>query len=472
MTGLLPLLLPLLLALGPAWAEGSSIDLELQRFSVGAASLPGLDHPIGEHRRLVVGALGLYLRDPLVLLVDEHETGAVVAQRHTTMLGAAYDLTPRVALRGMIPVSWQWAGEEDHLAADGVGMGDPAIGLRVTTSQRGPWSTGVRADALLPLGARDRYLGEGQARGSLGLLAALDGHRLGLHADLGAMLRSSVDTDSDLFLGHEATAGFALRYATWPGRQDLYLGTVTRWPLLSDGVRLVSSELLLGTRLQPTQRVGLDLGVGRGLTPGYGTTEFRGWLGLRLAWRGVGEPEPEPDLDLSWTEPSAPPPELAPRPEPVRWQDGQLAQVHKTRIEIREPIQFEVDTARILAESQPTMLAVAQILEASPQILHVVIEGHASAEGAHAYNYELSNMRARSILRGLVEAGVHPGRLSCRGMGEVAPLQLGEDEASLAVNRRVLFLIAEQLDPLDPLPPAGPAFVPWNQAAPAAGEAQ
>ncbi len=463
--------LPIVLACA-AWADGSSVDVELQRPSFGAATLPGLDHPVGEHRTLVVGLLGQYLRDPLVLLVDGDETGAVVAQRHTSVLGAAYDVSPRIELRGALPLSWQWGSEEDQWAADGMGAGDPSIGARFTTLQRGPWSTAFRADALLPLGARDRYLGEGRPRGSLGLLAALDGDRVGVHLDLGTVLRADVETDSDLVLGHEATVGAALRYATWPGKQDLYLGAVGRWPLLPNPDGFVSSELLVGTRVSPSVSMDLDLGVGRGLTPGYGTTEFRGWVGLRWAFRGVGAPEPEPELDLVWTEPTAPPPELAPVEQPIEWDEGQLAQVLEERIEIREPIQFEVDTARILPSSQPVLLAVAGILESTPQILHVVIEGHASAEGAHAYNYHLSIERARSILRALVEAGVHPVRLSCRGMGEVNPVVLGDDEASLAVNRRVLFLIAEQLDPLDPLPPEAPHIVPWNRTAPAAEEAE
>ncbi len=451
-------------------AQGLSIDPELQRISVGAETLPGLDHPVGEQHRLVLGALGLYLRDPLVLLVDEHETGAVVAQRHTMMLGAAYDVSSRLALRGLLPVSWQWGSEEPLLAADGLGVADPSIGLRFTTLRRGAWSTALRADALLPLGSRDRYLGEGQPRSSMGLVAALDGHRIGVHADLGAILRGRVETDSDLVLSHEASVGAALRYATWPGRHELYVGNLTRWPLLPVEGGRVSSELLLGSRVTVNERLGFDLGVGRGLSSGYGTTEFRGWIGVRRSWWGVGEPQPEPELDLSWTEPSAPPPELAPVVEPILWQEGQLAQVRRARIEIREPIQFEVDTARVLPSSRPTLLAVAGILDGNPQILHVVIEGHASAEGAHAYNYELSNMRARSILQELVEAGVHPHRLSCRGMGEVDPVVLGDDEASLAKNRRVLFLIAEQLDPLDPLPPARGHTVPWNPAPPSAEE--
>ena len=107
----------------------------------------------------------------------------------------------------------------------------------------------------------------------------------------------------------------------------------------------------------------------------------------------------------------------------------------------------------------------ADILAESPWILHVVVEGHASVEGEDAYNYALSNRRAHALVRALVEAGVHPLRLSTRGMGETAPVVPGTDEASLALSRRVLFLIAEQLDPLDPLPELPPVAVPWTGAA-------
>ncbi len=458
-------LLPLACLLpGLALAEGSSVDVELQRFVPGSASMPGLDHPSSSEGRLSAGLLGLYLRDPLVLLVDEHETGAVVAQRHTSMLGIAYDATPRLSIRGMLPLSWQWGSEEPRWAGDGFGAGDPALGARYTLTEGSRWSAALRADALLPLGAQDRYLGEGLPRASVGLVAAADRDRLGLHGELGAVFRSQAETDSDLVLSHEATAAGALRFSPAPGRQDLFLGAVGRWALFPGTAGPPSAELLLGSRFTPRETVAVDLGVGRGLSAGYGTSEFRAWFGLQLFWSDLGRGEPELDLELAWTEPVAPPPELAPREEPLRWEEGQLAQVSRSRIEIREPIQFEYDTDRIRPSSRPTLLAVARILEETPQILHVVIEGHASAEGEHDYNYSLSIQRARSIVRALVEAGVHPRRLSCRGMGEVAPVLPGTDETSLAASRRVLFIIAEQLDPLDPLPPAEPWLVPWDES--------
>ena len=460
---LIALLLGGLLLATAARAEGGeSLDIELQRPSFGSASLPGLDHPVGERHRLTAGVLGLYQRDPLVLLVDRHETGAVVAQRHSLMLGAGYDVLERVTLRGSLPLALSWGSEEPRFGADGMGMGDPSIGVRFTTLRWRAFSNALRADALLPLGARERWLGEGHPRTALGLVSAIDGGRFGLHADLGVVLRAAVQTDSDLALGHEAAAGAALRFITWPDKQELFLGSLMRWPLVPVEGGLMSAELLLGTRFWPKSDLGLDLGVGRGLSDGYGSTEFRVWLGVQRTWRGVGSPEPQAPLEFTWTEPSAPPPELA--PAPIDWQEGQLAQVYRHRIEIREPIRFEADTARILPASRPTLLAVAEILDASPWIIHVVIEGHASVEGEHAYNYELSIIRSRAIVRALVEAGVPPRRLSCRGMGEVLPVLPGTDEASLALSRRVLFLIAEQLDPLDPLPPAEQHLVPWAAA--------
>jgi hypothetical protein len=83
---------------------------------------------------------------------------------------------------------------------------------------------------------------------------------------------------------------------------------------------------------------------------------------------------------------------------------------------------------------------------------HVVIEGHASEEGTYIYNYDLSIRRARSIWEEIIRSGVHPARLSYRGMGEVDPRKKGTDEAALAKNRRVDFHIIHRYSELDVLP--------------------
>ena len=136
--------------------------------------------------------------------------------------------------------------------------------------------------------------------------------------------------------------------------------------------------------------------------------------------------------------------------EEPEWEPEELAKVEADQIIIRDNIQFELGTANILPESKPTLVAIAKLVNTDVQLGHIVIEGHASEEGTDAYNYDLSNLRARSIYRALVEVGVHPDRLSHRGYGEALPkvtIKEGEDESLLAENRRVEFHIVRQDPP-------------------------
>jgi hypothetical protein len=132
-------------------------------------------------------------------------------------------------------------------------------------------------------------------------------------------------------------------------------------------------------------------------------------------------------------------------------------------IALRDPIQFELGAERILPESLPTLAYVAELLQGEWTIGHVVVEGHASEEGGFLYNYDLSIRRARAIWEELVKAGVHPDRMSYRGMGEVAPVSAGADEQSLAANRRAVFSIVHRYHPLEPAPVyAAVIRAPWS----------
>jgi len=221
----------------------------------------------------------------------------------------------------------------------------------------------------------------------------------------------------------------------------------------------------VGAWITPSGATRWDLGVGKGFASGYGTTEFRGFVGL--TWRWSFAPAGPVEPTVVWVPGEEPDRDAAPEPlEEVSWAPTQLARIRASSIEIREPVQFRFATDEVLPVSMPTLHAVADILADHPEITQVVVEGHASEEGSYPYNYDLSLRRARAVLQVLVEAGVHPQRLACRGMGEVAPTDRGTDEGSLALNRRVAFRIVEQRDPLDPVPDLGPAVVPWTGGRP------
>ena len=142
------------------------------------------------------------------------------------------------------------------------------------------------------------------------------------------------------------------------------------------------------------------------------------------------EPEPEPE----------PPPKRAPPPQLA------LAELVEdmSRINIREPIQFEFDSDKLLPTSYPILDDVRKILASRADIGHVVIEGHASFEGNVGYNWDLSTRRAASVFRYLVDQGANSKRFSYRGMGEAISRDTGSDESSLASNRRVEFHIQDR----------------------------
>ena len=133
------------------------------------------------------------------------------------------------------------------------------------------------------------------------------------------------------------------------------------------------------------------------------------------------------------------------------------------KIQIKEQLKFIVDTNILLDESRPTLLGVAEIINTSPSIGHVVIEGHASQEGSFEYNYNLSNLRARAIWKELMAAGVHPDRISYRGMGEVVPKNQGDEEEELAENRRVEFHIIDWVEENEDWPEYSETYrLPWT----------
>jgi len=80
---------------------------------------------------------------------------------------------------------------------------------------------------------------------------------------------------------------------------------------------------------------------------------------------------------------------------------------------------------------------VAKLIRKYPNA-KVYIEGHAYDEGTEREALALSQNRADSVLRYLVETGkVSPDNLYSRGHGTSAPVDLGDTEEARAKNRRV-----------------------------------
>lgn len=133
-------------------------------------------------------------------------------------------------------------------------------------------------------------------------------------------------------------------------------------------------------------------------------------------------------------------PPAPPAEEPKR------VELREDRIQINEKIQFGYNSAKILEVSFPLLTEIAKVLNDNPRIKKVEIGGHASSEGSDEHNLELSDRRAKSVMKWLTGDGkVASDRLTAKGYGETKPLVADEgSDADREKNRRVELLIVAQ----------------------------
>jgi OOP family OmpA-OmpF porin len=120
--------------------------------------------------------------------------------------------------------------------------------------------------------------------------------------------------------------------------------------------------------------------------------------------------------------------------------------VTDTSIEILDVIYFDYNSDKIQSRSFPILDAVAATLQGNPSIQLIEIQGHTDERGDDAYNLDLSDRRAKSVMRYLVGKGVDEKRLTAQGYGETQPLDRAHNEKAWAKNRRVAFLIIKRAD--------------------------
>ncbi len=121
-----------------------------------------------------------------------------------------------------------------------------------------------------------------------------------------------------------------------------------------------------------------------------------------------------------------------------------LAVVTAGKIEIRQAVQFEAGHDRILPESEKLLRDVASVIAGHPEIARVRVEGYSDTSGRAGPNIALSDTRAKSVKRWLVEkGGVAPSRLEAKGYGPERPVASNATVEGRARNRRVEFKVAE-----------------------------
>jgi outer membrane protein OmpA-like peptidoglycan-associated protein len=135
------------------------------------------------------------------------------------------------------------------------------------------------------------------------------------------------------------------------------------------------------------------------------------------------------------------------------------ARIQDGKISITEKVFFGQDSESILESSYDILIEVAEVMQDSPELSLIRIEGHTDSLGDEEYNIELSQKRAEAVLTFLVAQGIDISRMSAVGLGEVRPIDSNRNPNDRAKNRRVEFhveqLIVEE-ENLEEQPMKGP----------------
>lgn len=131
----------------------------------------------------------------------------------------------------------------------------------------------------------------------------------------------------------------------------------------------------------------------------------------------------------------------------VRRPKRPLVTIAKDSLRIRQSIRFGNNSAEILGESTALMSELAHTLLTHPEIRRVEVQGHTDDNGTEQRNLELSEQRAESVRRWLVDHGVESDRLGAKGYGESQPLVPNITAGNRKRNRRVQFVIVERAAP-------------------------
>ncbi len=101
---------------------------------------------------------------------------------------------------------------------------------------------------------------------------------------------------------------------------------------------------------------------------------------------------------------------------------------------------FATNQTTILPESEASLQELYGFLKDNPEV-RIRIIGHTDSVGSDADNKKLSDGRAASVKKNIVERGIAADRIETEGRGESEPVASNDTEEGRAQNRRVEFVI-------------------------------
>ncbi|NQT68571.1 MAG: OmpA family protein [Desulfobacteraceae bacterium] len=119
----------------------------------------------------------------------------------------------------------------------------------------------------------------------------------------------------------------------------------------------------------------------------------------------------------------------------------------KIHIQIRGKVLFDSGAAQLNEDAKPILDKITDIIQDYEEF-NVNIKGHTDdtpiSTAQFASNWELSAIRATTVLKYLIDGEVSPMRLTATGYGDLLPLVANDSAENRAINRRVEFVLERE----------------------------
>lgn len=119
-------------------------------------------------------------------------------------------------------------------------------------------------------------------------------------------------------------------------------------------------------------------------------------------------------------------------------------------ISLSDKVLFQTGKYELSSRAKEILGKVATVINGKPDF-EAMVEGHTdnvpfSGTGQIKDNWELSVLRATSVVKALQDLGVSPDRLVAAGRGEYDPLKPNTTAENRAINRRTRILVLPKID--------------------------
>lgn len=469
----------------PARADG----FNGQRFEPAAGAVGGfmVEQPdVPRHLGFGAGLFLNYALNPVVL--RSRATDDVVARPLEHAL--SFNLLGSVGLFDFLeicldlPIHALYSGDDAVVGGidmrTGAGIGDLRLVNKVAWWLGGSPALNFYLGAALPLsfptGNEEALRGAGGFTIEPKVLFGMGAARWRAVVNLGYRARLSSMT-IDYTGAHQLTYGLAGTFGLLTGRVplDLMLELTGGFHATADHAA-APLEILAGAVVWPDEEWSVYAGLGPGLTNGLATPDLRVVAGVRFGRRVPGrdrysdsDNDQVPDYrdnckeipeDYDGFEDEDGCPEVdndgdgivdnldecpvhaeEPNGDGDGCPDHGKVMIRRGQLIIFGKILFKTGSDEPLDKSRELLDQIGQTLKQNPDVGPLRVEGHTDNVGAAEMNLELSQKRADSVKKELVDRGVSADMLTTKGYGETRPIAPNETAAGRARNRRVEFVV-------------------------------